>query len=443
MRGISRSSFRATPDALHDWVTLVARFAILSLAAFLALPATAAKIAAVGDIACSPSDPSFNAGLGTATACRMKATSDLAVAGGYDAVLPLGDVQYEDGSFASFMASYDPSWGRVKGVTRPVPGNHEYVTPNGAGYYQYFGAAAGDPAKGWYSFDLGSWHLIVLNSNCDLIGGCGPGSPQEQWLRADLAAHPGVCTLAAWHHPRFSSGPHGDDAMTQAFWQALYEAHADVILVGHDHIYERFAPQGPSGLADPAHGLREFVVGTGGKILYATAPTHANREKLQNTDFGLLELNLRRTGYDWKWVGVPGGAFTDIGSGTCHRSASRFHPVTPCRAVDTRNPNGPFGGPALVANVNRAFSLAGLCGVPSDAESVAVNLSVVSPTRSGDLRAWESGGPLPVAQAISYTANRTRTNNAILPLAAGSLSVRPVQSSGTVHLVLDVVGYFQ
>lgn len=414
-----------------------------ALLALASLPANAAKIAAVGDIACAPSDPNFNNGLGTAVACRMKATSDLAVAGHYDAVLPLGDVQYEDGSFANFQASYDPSWGRVKSVTRPVPGNHEYVTPNGAGYYQYFGAAAGDPAKGWYSFDLGSWHLIVLNSNCALIGGCGPGSAQEQWLRADLAANPGVCTLAAWHHPRFSSGPHGDDPQTQPLWQALQEAHADVILTGHDHIYERFAPQGPTGLADPVNGLRSFVVGTGGKILYSTVPAHANREAVQSTDFGLLELNLRRTGYDWRFVGVPGGTFADAGSGVCHRSASRFHAVTPCRAVDTRNPNGPVGGPALSANINRAFSIAGRCGVPADAESVAVNLSVVVPTRSGDLRAWPTGTPLPIATAISYSSNKTRTNNAVLPLAAGSLSVRAVQSSGTVHLVLDVVGYFQ
>jgi len=407
------------------------------------LSARAATIAAVGDIACAPSDPNFNNGLGTPVACRMKATSDLAVAGHYDAVLPLGDVQYEDGSFANFQASYDPTWGRVKSVTRPVPGNHEYMTPNGAGYYQYFGAAAGDPAKGWYSFDLGSWHLIVLNSNCALIGGCGPGSPQEQWLRADLAANPGVCTLAAWHHPRFSSGPHGDDPMTQPLWQALQDAHADVILTGHDHIYERFAPQGPTGVADPTHGLREFVVGTGGKILYSAQPAHANREAVQNTDFGLLELTLRRTGYDWRFVKVPGGTFNDAGSGVCHRSASRFHAVTPCRAVDTRNPNGPLGGPALAANINRAFPIAGLCGVPVDAESVAFNLSVVGPTKGGELRAWATGTPLPVATAISYSANQTRTNNAILPLAAGSLSVRAVQSSGTVHLVLDVVGYFQ
>ncbi len=415
--------------------------ALAALAAAPALPAV--KIAAVGDIACAPTDPNFNNGLGTATACRMKATSDLAVAGQYDAVLPLGDLQYEDGSLGNFLASYDPSWGRVKAVTRPVPGNHEYVTPNAAAYYQYFGAAAGDPAKGWYSFDLGSWHLIVLNSNCALIGGCAAGSAQEQWLRADLAANPGVCTLAAWHHPRFSSGPHGDDPQTQALWQALEDAHADVILTGHDHIYERFAPQGPTGLADPANGLRQFVVGTGGKILYPLAPTHANREAAQATDFGLLELTLRRTGYDWRFVGVPGGTFTDSGSGVCHRSASRFHPVSPCRAVDTRNPNGTNGGPALAANQNRAFPIAGLCGVPADAESVAFNLSVVSPTRSGDLRAWATGAPLPLATAISYASNKTRTNNAVLALAAGSLSVRPVQSSGTAHLVLDVVGYFE
>src|SRR4029077_6962652 len=165
---------------------------------FASGPARAAApvIAAAGDIACDPADSNYNGGLGTANACRMRATSDLLVGSGLAAVLILGDNQYEDGTWSKYLASYDPSWGRVKAITRPAVGNHEYVTPGAAGYYAYFGAAAGDPAKGWYSFDLGAWHLIVLNSNCADIGGCGPGSPEEQWLAADLAAHPGVCTLA-------------------------------------------------------------------------------------------------------------------------------------------------------------------------------------------------------------------------------------------------------
>lgn len=216
------------------------------------VPPAGTKIAAAGDIACDPASGSFNGGLGVGLECRQRATSDLLVGAGYEAVLGLGDLQYEDGAFSKFGASYDPSWGRVKAVTHPAPGNHEYLTAGAAGYYQYFGAAAGDPAKGYYSFDLAGWHLIALNSNCSAVGGCGAGSAQEQWLRADLAAHASAtCTLAYWHHPRFSSGEHESDSTYQALWQALYDANADLVLVGHDHDYERFAPQRRAALSTP------------------------------------------------------------------------------------------------------------------------------------------------------------------------------------------------
>ena len=178
---------------------------------------------------------------GTGSTCRQLATSNTLVRGHYASVLALGDTQYEDGAYEKFVASYDPSWGRVKSITKPAPGNHEYESPGATGYYRYFGRAAGDPRKGYYSFDVGRWHLIALNSNCSAVGGCGAGSPQEQWLRRDLAAHPAACTLAYWHHPRFSSGLHGSDSTYTAFWQALYDAGADVVLSGHDHDYERFA----------------------------------------------------------------------------------------------------------------------------------------------------------------------------------------------------------
>ncbi len=159
-------------------------------------------------------------------------------------MLILGDIQYEDGAYSKFLASYDPSWGRVKSITKPVPGNHEYRDRRAPRATTGTSARRpAIPAKGYYSFDLGGWHLVALNSNCSAVGGCGTGSPQEQWLRADLAAHPATCTLAFWHHPRFSSGLHGSDSTYTAFWQALYDANADVVLVGHDHDYERFAPQ--------------------------------------------------------------------------------------------------------------------------------------------------------------------------------------------------------
>lgn len=279
---------------------------------------TGIKVAAAGDIACDPASSSFNGGQGVGLECRQRATSDLLVGAGYDAVLALGDIQYEDGAFSKFGLSYDPSWGRVKGITHPAPGNHEYGTGGAAGYYQYFGAAAGDPTKGYYSFDLGGWHLVALNSNCAEVGGCGVGTTQEQWLRADLAAHSSAtCTLAFWHHPRFSSGEHGSDSTYTAFWQALYAANADVVLVGHDHDYERFAPQTASGVLDTTSGIREFVVGTGGKNLRTFPTVRPNSEARSATSAGVLELTLGASGYGWRFVPAV-GTFTDAGSGSCH-----------------------------------------------------------------------------------------------------------------------------
>ena len=282
------------------------------------VPPAGTKIAAAGDIACDPASGSFNGGLGVGLECRQRATSDLLVGAGYEAVLGLGDLQYEDGAFSKFGASYDPSWGRVKAVTHPAPGNHEYLTAGAAGYYQYFGAAAGDPAKGYYSFDLAGWHLIALNSNCSAVGGCGAGSAQEQWLRADLAAHASAtCTLAYWHHPRFSSGEHGSDSTYQALWQALYDANADLVLVGHDHDYERFAPQTPSGALDTTRGIRQFVAGSGGKSVRTFPTVRANSEVRDVSSLGILELTLGSGSYGWRFVPAV-GSFTDSGSGSCH-----------------------------------------------------------------------------------------------------------------------------
>ena len=200
----------------------------------------------------------------------------------------------------------------------PAPGNHEYWTGGAAGYFEYYGAAAEDPSKGYYSFDLGRWHLIALNSNCDEVGGCGRRSAQTRWLRQDLATSRARCTLAYWHHPRFSSGPHGSSAAYREFWRALYAANADVVVVGHDHDYERFAPQNAEGLADSARGLRELVVGTGGKSLYPFDGRAANSEARNATTFGVLKLTLRPKSYAWRFVPVAGGTFTDSGSAACH-----------------------------------------------------------------------------------------------------------------------------
>jgi len=282
-------------------------------------------IAAAGDIVCDPIDANFNGGLGTANACAQMRTSDLLVASGFDAVLTLGDNQYDAGSLTNFNTAYEPSWGRAKAITNPAIGNHEGTSSgSGRGYCSYFGGAAHCNANGsqdgaaYYSFDVGTWHLIVLNSNCTVAGGCGAGSPEEQWLRADLAAHGNQCTLAYWHHPRWSSGNHGSNSSYDAFWRDLYNAGADVVLNGHDHDYERFAPQNPDGAADAAKGIREFVVGTGGKNHYGFATVAANSE-IRNADtFGVLKLTLHAAGYEWQFVPEASRTFTDAGSSSCH-----------------------------------------------------------------------------------------------------------------------------
>ncbi|MDP9259247.1 MAG: metallophosphoesterase, partial [Actinomycetota bacterium] len=276
------------------------------------------RIAAAGDIACDPDSSMFNGGAGTATECHELGVSDAILAGGYDAVLPLGDVQYDSGTAAEFAASYQPSWGRLKAITHPAVGNHEYGSPGASPYFQYFGAAAGSPDKGYYSYDLGSWHLIVINSNCVQIGGCSRGSPQEVWLTADLAAHPVQCTLAYWHHPRFSSGQNGDAESMDTIWGDLYAAGADVVLNGHDHDYERFAPQNAEGQRDDTAGIREFVVGTGGKNHMTFKAIEPNSEVHDSSSFGFLDLTLSAGSYAWRFVSDPPGGFADSGSGACH-----------------------------------------------------------------------------------------------------------------------------
>src|SRR6266849_7137273 len=233
-------------------------------------------------------------------------------------VMAVGDLAYPDGSKENF-ACYDKTWGRVKARTRPAPGNHEFVAPGAAPYFEYFGAAAGDPKNGYYSYELGAWHIAVLNSECADVGGCGAGSRQEKWLRADLAAHPAACTLAYWHKPLFSSGSaHGNDVSVKPLWRALYDANADVVVTGHDHDYERFAPQTPDGAADPARGIREFVAGTGGKGHRPFGPPKPNSESRNADAFGVLKLALKSNGYDWQFIPEAGKSFADSGSGSCH-----------------------------------------------------------------------------------------------------------------------------
>jgi hypothetical protein len=282
------------------------------------IQAPAPTLAAAGDIACDPYDPRFAQGGGDAGACQMRGTAKLLEGGGPSAVLALGDVQYGNGGIADYRASYGPSWGRLKSITHPVLGDGDYHNQNAAGYFSYFGTAAGAPNQGWYSFDLGSWHVIVLNSNCSRVGGCQAGSPQERWLRADLARHSAKCTLAAWHLPRFGSNGVRVDNTSLAFWRDLYAAGADLVLNGNNHFYERFGPQDPGGKADPARGVREFIVGTGGRSHQPLDAPLANSQVRDDRTFGFLELTLLPGGYDWRFVPEPGSTFTDSGSGTCH-----------------------------------------------------------------------------------------------------------------------------
>lgn len=251
-------------------------------------------------------------------------TAALVAAIGDDATLaPLGDIAYFSGLTEEFARCYDPSWGPFKERTRPVPGNHEYgyFKNDAAAYFQYFDGRAGPEGLGYYSYDLGSWHVVALNSNCDAdaLGGCGPESPQVRWLREDLARSDAACTLAYWHHPRFSSGSHhGSDDDAAAFWDALYDAGADVVLSGHEHNYQRFAPQTPRGERDPVRGIRAFVVGTGGADLYPLGEPLPATEAQDATTLGILVLDLRDGGYDWRFEPVENGGFRDSGSATCH-----------------------------------------------------------------------------------------------------------------------------
>ena len=314
------------------------------LAVFVPLPPAGAAtgdpvIAAAGDIACDPTNPSFSGGAGTSSACDQQATSNLLVNQGYSAVLPLGDNQYEDGSAAKYQQVYDPTWGRVKAVSRPVPGNHDYLTSGAAGYYGYFGSAAGTSGQGYYSYDIGAWHLIALNSNCTIVpGGCAAGSPQETWLRQDLAAHSNSCVLAYWHHPLFSSGEDGYNAVTLPFWQDLYAYGADVVLDGHAHEYERFAPQNPQGAVDSTYGITEFVDGTGGQGFEPVEPQAANSVVLRDGVFGVLQLTLHSTSTDFKFVDAA-GAFSDSGTVNCHGAPPATGPTTPT-GVDGTTGNG-------------------------------------------------------------------------------------------------------
>jgi len=288
-----------------------------------AAAATDPVVAAAGDIACAPP------GTRTASKCHQAATADLLA--GADAVLPIGDEQYNCGQLSAFNQVYDASWGQYKSISNPAVGDNEYAgngcsTPGASGYFTYFGdrATPQQPGctascKGYYSYDVGAWHVVALNSECTEpgVGGCSASSPQVQWLKADLAAHPNTCTLAYFHRPYFSDNG-GTVAKVKQLFTALYNGGADVLLVGHQHIYERFRPQSPSGAAD-SNGVRQFIVGTGGRSQTTPAfPPPAGSEKQNSGTFGVLKLTLHPTSYDFQFVPEAGKTFTDTGTQACH-----------------------------------------------------------------------------------------------------------------------------
>ena len=234
-------------------------------------------------------------------------------------VFTLGDNVYDTGTRAEFKNCYDPSWGDFKRRTKPAVGNHEYYTNNASPYYDYFGRKAGSPRRGYYSYDRGAWHIVVLNSNCEKVGGCDTDSPQAEWLRKDLAANRTACTLAYWHHPLFASGDEVQTASVRPFWEILYNRGAELVLAGHAHRYERHRLMDPSGRRDPENGIRQIIVGTGGKPPSGDiGTTDANSVVKNDNTPGVLRLSLKANSYNYKFIPVPNKNFTDQGKGTCH-----------------------------------------------------------------------------------------------------------------------------
>ena len=278
------------------------RVAPVLLVALLTVPGSAAGatdpvLVCAGDIAsCSSTGDSRTAALIGATP---------------GTVFTLGDNAYASGTAAQYRDCYGPTWGLYRSRTRPAAGNHDYVTTGAAAYFDYFGTRAGNPRYGFYAYDVGTWRVYVLNSNCWAVGGCAAGSPQERWLRRDLAAYPHQCVLAYWHHPLYSSGLHGNNAAVRPLWQALQDAHAELVLNGHDHDYERFAPQNAWGTATSA-GIRQIVVGTGGVSRYAWGVVKRNSVVRDNATYGVLKLTLRATSYSWRFLPVAGSTFHSV-----------------------------------------------------------------------------------------------------------------------------------
>jgi hypothetical protein len=409
--------------------------AVLAAALFVlaAAPAHAADpvAVAVGDIACGANTPA-------GTDCVYAKTADLAVAQAPTVALLLGDTQYENGELSNYQRYFSPTWGRLKSISRPVPGNHEYGTANAAGYFDYFNGtgqangAAGARGQGYYSFNVGSWHVVSLNSNCSIVP-CYAGSAQERWLRADLAANTQPCTLAQWHHPRWSSDINElTSTATDPLVQALYDSGADLLLAGHAHDYERFAPQDPDGTPDTARGITQIVVGTGGRSEVAFAPQAEPNSIVRKTGtYGVLRLNMHSGSYDYKFLPIAGQTWTDSGAGTCHKAASsqqrvlNFAPSGDTYANSTA-PTKNFGKSTVLIGDGSPqietylkFTVAGLNG--AKVKSAKLRLYNVEPTASG--------GSLNALTTTSWSETGVTWNNR--PAAGSSLGTFGALSKNT------------
>jgi len=319
-----------------------------------------------------PGDPVF-VGAGDIASCTSsgdEATANL-LDGIQGSVFTIGDNVYQNGLLSEFNSCYDPTWGRQKSRTRPTPGNHDYGngTNNGGGYFDYYNGTgnftgpAGDRDKGYYSYDIGDyWHVVVLNTECGIDASCSLAS-QEQWLRSDLTANASKNVIALWHRPRWSSGPtRPGDSRFQGLWQDLYDHGVELLLVGHDHQYERFAPQNGSGQLDTTHGVREIIVGTGGDDLSGVGAPVANSQVLNNVTWGVLKLTLHRSSFDWRFIPVAGSSFTDSGTDPVHDAPANA-PPTATVSLDT---SAPQTNDALTATATK-----------SDAEGQPVTLTYV------------------------------------------------------------------
>jgi len=323
-------------------------------------------LAAAGDIACNAAENADSADYPQPQWCQQAATASLITSMAPTAVAALGDEQYENGTLAEFdgAGAYDATWGvaSIKPRTYPVPGNHEYGNgTTAADYFTYFGAVAGDPSKGYYSYNLGSWHIVALNSNCtdsgctfysNLGSAAEPGSvatAEVTWLKNDLAAHQGMCTLAYWHHPLFAAGWVGGSPGVKPFWDALYAHGADVVLNAHDHVYERYGPLNPSGASDNTRGVREFDSATGGRVVtgFPSNPTAASPpvQAYDGSHHGVLFLTLHSSSYDWSFHAVDGsaqGLAEDHGTTNCHEP----------QASISITPTSPTAGQSVSFNAN-------------------------------------------------------------------------------------------